>query len=343
MKNIVLSGWLLLLLHFAQAQQQPHYTQYIMNPFIINPALAGIENYWDLRLSHRHQWVGMKGSPVTTYLTLQGPLRKSDYSTASPTGFDPDGNNPRGKAYWQDYTTPPPHPGVGLTVLNDRTGPLNRFSVTGAYAHHINLSPSTSVSAGIGIGMQQVSLDASKVEFFDPSDPVLGSSSGVLNKWKPEVNAGLWLYSADYFAGLSVQNIIPQQIGFDNGKLVGDSVLSGKLVPHLFLTTGYRLWINDDLNVMPSVMLKMITAMPLSVDINARFMYRDRLWLGASYRLHDGVAAMFGVNVNSQFNIGYSYDYTASSLNTVTKGTHEIMIGFLLGNKYGDTCPRNVW
>ncbi|MEV4887382.1 type IX secretion system membrane protein, PorP/SprF family [Chitinophaga ginsengisegetis] len=343
MKNIVLTGLLVLLVHVTHAQQQPHYTQYIMNPFIINPALAGIENYWDLRFSHRHQWVGMKGAPVTTYMTLQGPLRKSDYSTASPTGFDPEGSNPRGKAYWQDYTTPPPHPGVGLTVLNDKTGPLNRFSISGAYAHHINLSPRTSVSAGIGIGMQQVSLDASRVEFFDPSDPVLGTSTGILNKWKPEVNAGLWLYSADYFAGLSVQNIIPQQIGFDNGKVVGDSVYSGKLVPHLFFTTGYRLWINDDLNVMPSVMLKMITAMPFSVDVNARFMYRDRLWLGASYRINDGVAAMFGVNISSQFNIGYSYDYTSSSLNTVSRGTHEIMIGFLLGNKYGDTCPRNVW
>ena len=23
--------------------------------------------------------------------------------------------------------------------------------------------------------------------------------------------------------------------------------------------------------------------------------------------------------------------------------THEIMVGFIIGNKYGDTCPRNVW
>ncbi|MCW3467597.1 PorP/SprF family type IX secretion system membrane protein [Chitinophaga nivalis] len=343
MKKIVLTGWVVLMALWTHAQQQPHYTQYIMNPFIINPAVAGIENYWDLRLSHRHQWVGMKGAPVTTYLTLHGPLRKSEYAAASPTGFDPQGENPRGKAYWRDYTTPPPHPGVGLTVLNDRTGPLNRFSITGAYAHHINLSPTTSISAGISVGMQQISLDASKVEFFDPADPVLGSSGGVLNKWRPEVNAGLWLYGADYFAGLSAQNIIPQKIGFDNGKVIGDSVLKGKLIPHIFFTTGYRLWINDDLNVMPSVMLKFITAKPLSVDVNAKMMYRDRFWVGASYRLNDGIAGMFGVNINSMINIGYSYDYTTSSLNTVTKGSHEIMIGFLLGNKFGDTCPRNVW
>ncbi|NSL90397.1 type IX secretion system membrane protein PorP/SprF [Chitinophaga solisilvae] len=343
MKKFVLTGLITSIMQLALAQQQPHYTQYIMNPFIINPAVAGIENYWDLRLSHRHQWAGLNGAPVTTYLTVHGPLRKSDYATASPTGFDTEGENPRGKAYWADYTTPPPHPGVGFTILNDRAGPLNRFSFSGAYAHHINLSPRTSISAGIAVGMQQVTLDASKVAFLDPADPVLGGATGTLNKWRPEISAGLWLYGADYFMGLSAQNIIPQQIGYDNGKLTGDSLYRGKLVPHIFFTTGYRLWLNDDLSVLPSVMIKFITAMPMSVDVNARFMYRDRFWAGASYRLHDGVAGMFGVNINSMFNIGYSYDYTASSLNVVSKGSHEIMLGFLLGNKYKDTCPRNVW
>ncbi|MBV8253028.1 MAG: type IX secretion system membrane protein PorP/SprF [Chitinophaga sp.] len=344
MKKIVLMGMLIVSMHLGYGQQLPHYTQYIMNPFIINPAIAGIENYWDLRLSHRHQWTGINGSPVTTYFTLHGPLHKSDFAgEASPTGFNPEGENPRGRGYWQEYTTPPAHPGVGLTILNDKAGPINRFSITGAYAHHINLSPRTSISAGIGLGMQQVSLDTRKVEFLDPNDPVLGGSAGILNRWRPDVSLGLWLYSANFFAGASAQNIIPQKLGFDNGKVVGASAYQGKLIPHLFLTTGYRLWLNDDLNVMPSVMVKMITAAPISFDVNARFMYRDRLWMGASYRINDGVAGMFGVNISSLINIGYSYDYSASALNVVSKGSHEIMIGILLGNKYGDTCPRNVW
>jgi len=342
MKRIVFTGLLILGLHVGYGQQLPHYTQYIMNPFIVNPAVAGIENYWDLRLSHRHQWTGINGAPVTTYLTLHGPLRKSDYAEASPTGFNPEGENPRGKGYWQDYTTPPPHPGAGLTILNDKAGPINRFSITGAYAHHVNLSPRTSLSAGIGLGMQQVSLDTRKVQFYDPNDPTMGSG-GILNRWRPDVSLGLWLYSADAFIGASAQNIVPQKLGFDNGKLVGDSVYQGKLIPHLFFTAGYRLWLSDDLNVMPSLMVKMITAAPVSFDVNARFMYRDRFWFGASYRINDGVAGMFGVNISSLINIGYSYDYAASSLNVVSRGSHELMIGILLGNRYGDTCPRNVW
>jgi hypothetical protein len=52
---------------------------------------------------------------------------------------------------------------------------------------------------------------------------------------------------------------------------------------------------------------------------------------------------MAGINVGDTVNVGYSYNYTTSTLNNYTKGTHEIIIGFIIGNKYRDTCPRNVW
>jgi Type IX secretion system membrane protein PorP/SprF len=67
------------------------------------------------------------------------------------------------------------------------------------------------------------------------------------------------------------------------------------------------------------------------------------LWVGASARLKEGYAGMLGVNLSSKFNIGYAYDYTTTSLRTVSKGTHEILIGFLIGNEFGDWCPKNVW
>jgi hypothetical protein len=53
---------------------------------------------------------------------------------------------------------------------------------------------------------------------------------------------------------------------------------------------------------------------------------------------------MAGVNISNTFNIGYAYDAsTTSRLRSYTKNTHEIILGFLINNKYGDTCPRNVW
>src|SRR3982751_6662482 len=127
MKNTRLFTFLFLcfIITRLSAQQRPHYTQYILNNYIINPAVAGIENYTDVKVSHRHQWVGIEGAPVTTYLTMHGPLKKSDYGRETATGFRASGENPRGKAYWQEYEKAEPHGGVGLTILNDRAGPLN--------------------------------------------------------------------------------------------------------------------------------------------------------------------------------------------------------------------------
>jgi len=88
----------------ASAQQRPHYTQYILNNYIINPAVAGIENYTDVKISHRQQWVGLDGAPVTTYITIHGPTKKSAYDRESPTTFRASGQNPRGKDYWKEYT-----------------------------------------------------------------------------------------------------------------------------------------------------------------------------------------------------------------------------------------------
>ncbi|WP_343306887.1 type IX secretion system membrane protein PorP/SprF [Chitinophaga niabensis] len=323
----------------AKAQQLPHYTQYLMNPFVINPAVAGIENYWDIKASHRHQWAGLQDAPVTSYLTAHGPLGNSN-DLVTPTGSDI-GYNPRGRAYWTDYERPSSHPGMGLMVMNDVTGPIRRFAFSAAYAHHIGLAPKTSISVGIGAGIQNYSLDADKLNFANASDPAVGGI-GLMERWKPDVSAGIWLYSADFFAGVSANNIIPQELTFDKGG-IATATERGRLAPHIFITAGYRLWINDDISVLPSLMFKYISPVPLGIDINARVQYRDRLWIGANYRNGEGFAGMLGVYITPMLNVGYAYDYTTSSLNFVSKGSHEITLGLILRNRNGDYAPRNSW
>lgn len=321
------------------AQQLPHYTQYILNNYILNPAVAGIENYTDVKLSHRHQWVGIDGAPVTTYATIHGPWRKSDYERETATGFKVSGENPRGQAYWRSYAKAEPHSGWGFTMLNDRTGPLNRFTAYGTYSYHIGLSAQTSLAAGLSAGIKNVSLNAGKLNFDVPVDPAV-ANSGILNKVSPEINAGLWLYSANYFAGLAFQNVVPNKLKFS-----GDTVrlAGGKLIPHTFLTAGYRFLLSDDITFLPSALVKYVSGTPMGFDINAKLQYRDFLWLGGSYRYQDSYSAMAGLNISNAFNIGYSYDITTSRLNAVTNGSHEIVVGFLLGNRYSDWCPRNLW
>jgi type IX secretion system PorP/SprF family membrane protein len=329
-----------LMLIQIQAQQEPHYTQYINNNYILNPALTGIENYTDVKISHRHQWVGLQDAPVTTYLTLHKPLGKKDDRTTA-TSFETPGENPRGTNYWQDYEAAKPHHGIGLKIINDRTGPINRFAGYVSYAYHIGISAQTSIAAGFEAGVRNISLDRNKLDFgtANPIDPAV-YNSGEINSLKPDFGAGIWVYSADYFIGLSAQQIIPQKIYFSDNTVKQQQ---GKLVPHLFATAGYRFLLSEDISALPSVMVKYVQPAPVQFDLNAKLQYRDLLWVGTGYRLKDGFSAMVGLNVSNAFNVSYSYDYTTSPLNTVSKGTHEIILGFLLGNKYGDWCPRNVW
>ncbi len=325
------------------AQAKPSYTQYVLNNYILNPAITGIENYTDVKLSNRNQWTGIPGAPNTNYFTIHAPIGKSDLRT-SPTSFDVPGENPRGRSYWQEYTAPEPHHGIGFTAVNDKAGYLNRWSVYGSYAYHRPISVKTTLAGGFNAGISSVTLDRSKIDFadLDPNDPAIGFANGELKKLKPEVGVGLWLYSANYFAGISVLNIIPGKFNFSP-----DAKYGTYYSPNAFVTAGYRANISDELNLIPSVMLQYWQPQLLGAHGNVKLQYLDKLWVGASYRHGNAVAgygAMAGVNIGNTMNVSYAYEVsTTSRLRNYTGNTHEIMVGFLLGNKYGDTCPRNVW
>ncbi len=322
-----------------KAQNYPHYTQYIVNNYVINPAITGIENYTDVKLGYRHQWLNLNGTPRASYITIHKPIGKQDFKTTA-TSFRVPGENPRGKNYWEDYEAAKPHHGVGLTIQDMKAGFFDFVKAKATYAYHLGIGPKTTISAGVGAGISSVSIDKDAVKFNNPADPTLGNSNGQLQKVKPELDLGIYLYSANYFVGISAMQLLPQKFNYsDNQGNYGD-----KLKPHIFLTAGYRLQANDDISITPSVMYKYVPNTPTSqFDVNVKTQYQDILWLGASYRFQYGFSGMAGVNVSNTFNISYSYDYTTTRLNQFSNGTHEIVLGFLLNNKYGDWCPRNVY
>src|ERR1044072_6153467 len=208
-KIITLCFVILVACLYTQAQQKPHYTQYVLNQYILNPALTGIENYTDVKVSHRHQWVGIDGSPFLSFFTDITPLVKKAYKT-TPPHFSSPGENPRGERYWEEYTAAEPHHGIGLQVINDKAGPLNQFTANVTYAYHLGISPRTSIAAGFGAGFTKLGLQTDKLQFATAVDPAV-YSSGTINKWKPDVSAGVYVSFADYFVRVSVQQIMPQK------------------------------------------------------------------------------------------------------------------------------------
>src|SRR5579862_241209 len=103
MKRTLLVFISLLTLQFAIAQQKPQYTQYVFNNLLINPAVTGMENYFDIKTGYRSQWTGLQGAPVTSYITGSVPFG-TDFVGGDAAAFS-GGNqdNPYGRLYSQMY------------------------------------------------------------------------------------------------------------------------------------------------------------------------------------------------------------------------------------------------
>jgi len=319
------------------AQQLPQYTQYLFNNYVLNPAITGIENYVDLKTAYRSQWQGIEGAPETGTITLSLPVGK-EFSWDNATSSGANGNNPMGRSYIQEYRAAAPHHGFGLIGVMDKIGPISNTYFNLTYAYHLGLAPKLNLSLGVSAGGTLTSLDRSKLNPSDANDKTSSTNiSGVLS---PDLGSGIWLYSPRFFMGISGQQLL-------GGSLLGSGSDQGitiiKKVPHFFLMAGYKAFIAEELALIPSVLLKKSGPASLSIDLNTKLSIKDRLWVGASFRRNDSFSGLMGLNISHLLNLGYSYDFTTSELQKVAGGTHEIVLGLLLNNKYRVICPQRNW
>jgi type IX secretion system PorP/SprF family membrane protein len=312
----------------VSAQQKPQYTQYVFNNLLLNPAVTGIEDYTDVKAGYRSQWTGLQGAPVTSYLTIDFPLGDK-FIQGDATAFPAEGGeDPSSRLYTQNYMASEPHHGLGFTIVSDVAGPINTTNVDVTYAYHLGLTDRMNLALGVSAGANHVSLNTAEITLENPFDPAIANGNN--SQWTPDLSAGVWLYSGNYYAGASAQQLLPGNLYFSETHAPGQA----KTVPQYFITAGVKLFLSDDLTLLPSFLLKQISPVPFTYDINAKLNFKDKFWIGGSYRHDDSFGVLAGFNISSFMNVGYSYDITTSALNTVSNGTHEIVIILLLNNRY---------
>jgi type IX secretion system PorP/SprF family membrane protein len=327
------------------AQSKPQYSQYMMNSYLINPAISGIEDYIDIKTGYRNQWTDFPGAPVTYYVSANMPIGKPDRtSTGATPNISKTIRRPLSlSTEFRGAPRVPGHHGVGIAFVSDHIGANVQNSLTASYAYHIPVSGTMKVSLGASGGVTQYSLDFSKIQVKDnPDQAILGG--GQLNAIQPYLNVGAWLYSRHFFLGVSANQLI-----FDNFNYASKDVAAGTYswlgttYPHYFLTAGYRYDVNEEWAIIPSTMIKRVSQAPISYDINLKAIHKDRFWFGGSYRHKDAVVGLLGVNISSFINLGYSYDFTLSDINERSKGSHEVVVGIMLNNRHRIVCPQNLW
>lgn len=313
------------------SQQKPQYSQYMINNYLLNPAIAGIENYVDIKSGYRNQWTGIDGAPSSFYLSVHTKLAK-DKATAPEAGSKtPSFVGAKELRTIYRRAGAQPHHGVGLILLHDKLGPFTRSEANLSYAYHIPLSDQVKLAAGASAGVSQHSLNGNKLVFANPAD----AASAGWTVQRPNLQLGMWLYSADFYAGVSASELISNTISAGEERGVDLNFEN-----HYFFTAAYKVTTADRLDVIPSVMVKLLQPLPVSVDYNLRAVYDNKVWAGVSYRQNDSFAILAGLTWNQVFDLGYSYDAGVSSLGGVS---HEVVLGMRIPNKHKVLCPQNLW
>jgi type IX secretion system PorP/SprF family membrane protein len=286
------------------AQQDPMYTQYMENLQIINPAYAGSKELLSLMVVSRNQWVSLPGAPDTRSVVVHTPINTTQM-------------------------------GLGISVLSDHIGPVKQTGFYFDYSYRLYFSNQRTLSLGLKAGVNFYDANISNLTTNDPNDPVFAYD--INRKFLPNVGVGAFYYTNQYYFGLSIPKLIDNAIN-KNGVAVQN--ISREQM-HVFFMSGYVYDVNRILKFKPAILAKYVMNAPFSIDLSGTFLFYERLWLGAMYRVGDSFGGLFQLQLSNQIKIGYSYDLPINRLGAYNNGTHEIMISFDFVSKGGKVrSPR---
>lgn len=308
--------FLLLLVSFGGfAQQDAQYSQYIFNAVYINPAYAGYRERLNLNATYRNQWTGINGAPKS-------------FSFAA------------------DALMPNERVGLSLILSADQLGAQKNLSAFANYAYRfpVNEDETSKLAFGLGVGFQQSGIDGTMLDPGDTGDEYI--PTGMIKELVPDVRAGVFFSTPKAYIGASVNNLIGKYI-LDKKKLDFNFPTPK---PHYYLTGGVLIPVVEyEIDFKPFFLIKDDISGPTVLDLNAFFLFKQKLWIGAGYRTGvklynkpavvgnvkstNALIGMAEIFISERLRLGYSYDHSVGSLAGYSGSTHEISISWNFMNE----------
>ena len=291
MKKILLSlvGFLFLSIGNSHAQQLPHYTQYMYNMNILNPAYAGSKGTEVISFGslYRMQWYDAPGAPTTLTANVHGAFNENN--------------------------------GVGLSFIKDAYGPVKQNMITADYSHTLNLGKGRlALGLKAGVNLFNVNMDFYVIH---PNDPVFSQN---IKDTHLNLGAGLFYYTDKYYLSVSVPNFLANKYnggqGYEStdemhlfvaGGYVFDLGRSFKLKPHFLLFNNISQPFQADLNLNMLYLdtFELGVSYRLNDAVSAMFNVRlfQSLRIGYAYDVHTSDIAYYAPFSHEFF---LNYDWT---------------------------------
>jgi len=292
MNRFILSILTIVLSMQLSAQTLTVTHNYQSDALSINPAFAGCYNSLSATILYRNQWVGFSEAPKTQLLSVHAPL-----------------NNDR--------------IGVGIMIEKNSIGIFKETNVIGNYAYRMELGEGK-LSLGLGFGVTIHNIAWNELVASDANDIQLinNPSTAVL----PSFSFGTYYYTKKYFIGFSIPLFLSQELNQSSGTYKISNNFSKY---NYFLSGGYEIYINPQVKLLPSLLIKYQKITHVQIDYNALLSLKDRMWLGIGYRSKNMMTGIFQCQLNYQIRLSYSYDFEMSSLGKYMNGSHEIGLNYL--------------
>ena len=281
----------------TRAQNTKNYTpvnMYMLNPLLINPAYSGTKESISANAMMGTNWLDIPGAQLGK-ANAAGWMESASYD----------------------------HPvsekiALGGLVLNNSFGVNNNFALYGHYSYRI-ITRFGKLSFGIRAGLNHYNRNLQKASFRESGDPVLGFD---YSHTFPNFGAGVFWYSDDYYAGLSVPNFFFPPVGSEAFEA------SPGNYNYTFIG-GYLFRLSDDFKVRPSTMLTYSLHSPLAYQLNlSAIMFQDRVWLGTGFK-SKGFVVLAEVQVKTFLRVGYAFEFPTGGIREYAPfGSHEILLRF---------------
>lgn len=271
-----------------KAQLAPFNAMFFNNPYLNNPAFAGLDGGLELNLGYRQQWNKIPGAPKVQSLTGAYAL----------------GDNA----------------GLGLNLNLDQTGLFKRTRFMGTYAYHLPLDGENSkLSFGLSFGFMDELID------FGLLDGDLGDNGAIdFNQRKQYLDGDFGIaFSHDkWLIQASVPNL-KENLKFskDENRFVDEAqfyfAASYKILPKF----------ENGISIRPHVGLRIFRGFKNIMDLGAQVaLAEEKMALMAMYHTNNSASLGFSGRISKNFQLMGFYNWTTAELVGQSNGTFELAL-----------------
>ena len=255
-----------------------------------NPAAVGKEAKLNVAGAYAIQMAGFEHNPNTMYAAADMPF----YAIGS-------------------------YHGAGVQFVNDAIGVFSHKRFGLQYAYQPRLLGGK-LSIGIQATMLSESLDGSKLDLADSSDPAFTTSSADGTGF--DFSAGIYYLHRQWYIGASV-------LHFNSPKVELGSTNELNISPTYYLTGGYNIQLSHPFLMINTSVLGRTDGSAWRADLTGRLKYEHEkkvMYAGLSYSPTNSVTVMLGGRFHG-VHLGYSYEIYTSAINA-GNGSHELFVGY---------------